>query len=377
MNDDLAEILVVSLEQAVAAPYASMRLADAGARVIKIERPEGDFARTYDSMINGESAYFVWLNRGKQSLCLDLRDKSDRQLLRRMITRADVLIQNLKPGAMAKFGLAMNDLANDHPRLIGCSMSGFGEEGPYSKLKAYDLIVQAESGLCSITGTAESQARVGVSVCDIAAGMTAHAAILQALYRRERSGAGATIEVSLFDALADWMNVPFLQHQHAEFETKRNGVNHPSLAPYGAYSTGDGRQIVFSVQNQREWQAFCLHVLGDHSFADQPRFLTNMDRLRHRNALDEVITDRFAALNQTAVITLLEKAGIAYGRLNSIGELADHAHLRTISVATPSGEAHVICPGAMFSHDTKRQTKVPAVGSHSNQIRREFAVRPD
>lgn len=374
MNDDLADILVVSVEQAVAAPLASMKLADAGARVIKVERPEGDFARNYDTLVNGESAYFVWLNRGKQSLCLDLRQDEDRALLKRMIGTADVLIQNLKPGTMAKFGLGMDGLVRKNDGLIGCSISGFGEEGPYSDLKAYDLIVQSETGLCSITGTQDSPARVGVSVCDIAAGMTAHAAILQALYRREKTGRGTHIQVSLFDALADWMNVPFLQHRYGGFETQRSGVNHPSLAPYGAYATGDGRNIVFSVQNQREWHAFCEHVMGDADWANAQEFATNMDRLAHRTQLDQQIGARFAQLNQTEAIALLERASIAYGRLNTIAELSEHPHLRTMSVDVDGGEAHVICPGSIFTHDADRTPSVPAIGSDSDTIRREFSA---
>lgn len=373
MNNDLADIMVVSLEQAVAAPYASMRLADAGARVIKVERPEGDFARNYDTFVNGESAYFVWLNRGKQSICLDLRIDEDRAMLRRMVQRADILIQNLKPGTMARFGLAMDQLLAENRRLIGCSISGFGEEGPLADLKAYDLIVQAETGLCSITGNPESPARVGVSVCDIAAGMTAHAAILQALYHRERCGHGTHIRVSLFDALADWMNVPFLQHQYGDFETQRSGVNHPSLAPYGAYQTMDGRQTVFSVQNQREWQAFCEHVMGDARWADDPRFRTNMDRLANRSALDAQISARFANLGQPELIILLEKANIAYGRLNTIADLRDHPQLRTMTVKMAEGDVYVICPGSQFAHDRANIPIVPSLGASSAALRQEFA----
>lgn len=373
MNSDLADVLIVSLEQAVAAPYASMRLADAGARVIKIERPEGDFARNYDTFVNGESAYFVWLNRGKESVCLDLRQAEDRALLQRMAGRADVLIQNLKPGTMAKFGLAMDDLLNQNSRLIGCSISGFGKAGPLANLKAYDLIVQAEAGLCSITGTPDSPARVGVSVCDIAAGMTAHSAILQALYARERSGRGTHIQVSLFDALADWINVPYLQYRYGDFETRRSGVNHPSLAPYGAYTTKDGRQTVFSVQNQREWHAFCAHVMGDPSWADNALFRTNMDRLANRSALDAQIGARFAQLSQGDLIGLLEKAKIAFGKLNTIADLGDHPHLRTMAVTTDSGEIHVICAGSQFTQDAPGTAVVPTLGASTDALRQEFA----
>lgn len=374
MQDDLNDVLVVSLEQAVAAPYASARLADAGARVIKVERPEGDFARNYDTMVNGESAYFVWLNRGKQSLCLDLRDDEDRALLLRMIAQADVFIENLKPGTLAKFGIDLDRLCEEIDELIACSISGFGETGPFSRLKAYDLIVQGETGLCSITGTPDGPARVGVSVCDIAAGMTAHAAILQALFRREREGKGRRIRVSLFDALADWMNVPFLQYVYGGYENQRSGVNHPSIAPYGAFPTGDGKQVIFSVQNQREWYAFCEHVMGDVGLADAVEYATNMERLENRGALEDLIRARFAQLDIEQAMSLLEDSGIAYGRLNGIPELAEHGHLRRISVDTVGGEVHLIAPGAIYADaPSDRVPLVPRTGEHSAAIRDEFA----
>lgn len=377
MQDDLKDILVVSLEQAVAAPYASSRLADAGARVIKIERPEGDFARNYDTLVKGESAYFVWLNRGKQSLCLDLREGEDLALLKRMIAKADVFIENLKPGTLRKFGVDLDALCQSHEQLIACSISGFGEEGPYSTLKAYDLIVQGEAGLCAITGTPEGPARVGVSVCDIAAGMTAHAAILQALYRREREGRGRRIRVSLFDALADWMNVPFLQYAYGGYENQRSGVNHPSIAPYGAFPTGDGKQVIFSVQNQREWRLFCEHVMGDLALADDPLFKTNMERIENREALEERVRARFAQLEIEAAMDLLERSGIAYGRLNGIPELAEHPHLRRMSVETEAGEVHIIAPGAIYGdRGADRLPRIPKIGEQSAEIRKEF-TKPD
>ncbi|NVE93472.1 CaiB/BaiF CoA transferase family protein [Altererythrobacter lutimaris] len=374
MQDDLNGVLVVSLEQAVAAPYASSRLADAGARVIKIERPEGDFARNYDTMVKGESAYFVWLNRGKESLCLDLREKDDRALLLRMIARADVFIENLKPGTLAKFGVELDALCDEHNGLIACSISGFGEEGPYSKLKAYDLIVQGEAGLCAITGTAHGPARVGVSVCDIAAGMTAHAAILQALFRREREGHGRRIRVSLFDALADWMNVPFLQYAYGGYQNQRSGVNHPSIAPYGAFPTGEGKQVIFSVQNQREWYAFCEHVMGDAALAEDPLFKTNMERLDNRSELESRVRARFSELRIASAMELLERSGIAYGRLNSIAELAEHPHLRRLTVNTDAGEVHVIAPGALYGDSaSERVPTVPSIGAQSAEMREEFS----
>lgn len=375
MPGNLKGITVVSVEQAVAAPYASMRLASEGARVIKVERPEGDFARNYDTMVGGHSAYFLWLNRGKQSVCLDLKSDDDRALLKRVIAEADVLIQNLKPGTMAKLGLAVDELRAEHPRLIACSISGFGEEGPFADLKAYDLIVQAEAGLCSITGTPDGPARVGVSVCDIAAGMSAHAAILQALFHRERSGEGSTIKVSLFDALAEWMNVPYLQHVHGGFETQRSGVNHPSLAPYGAYATRGGGKVIFSVQNQREWAAFCEKVLDDTALATDPRFATNMERLDNREALDAIVLERFAQLEMDDALALLKVSGLACGRLNGIADLAQHPHLSTTPVKVGGEQVDVILPGAKAKGASVPKLSIPEKGQDTEAVTREFAAR--
>nr|WP_315474562.1 CaiB/BaiF CoA-transferase family protein [uncultured Sandarakinorhabdus sp.] len=372
MSGPLAGLLVVAVEQAVAAPFASSRLADAGARVIKIERPEGDFARRYDSLAKGQSAYFVWLNRGKQSICLDLASEADRALLTAMLAKADVFIQNLKPGSLERLGFPVAELRGRHPRLICCTITGFGSDGPFSHLKAYDLIVQGETGLCAITGTPDGPARVGVSVCDIAAGMTAHAAILQALYRRERTGEGAAIEVSLFDALADWMNVPYLHHALGGRDTARAGVNHPSLAPYGAFRCKDGQQIIFSVQNQAEWRRFCALFLGDADMADDPRFAANMDRLRHRAALEQRVQAAFDTLDAAAAMARLEASGIAYGRLNDVAGLAAHPHLRTIAVATEAGELHVIAPAALVDGACAAARQVPALDADGNSLRAEF-----
>jgi crotonobetainyl-CoA:carnitine CoA-transferase CaiB-like acyl-CoA transferase len=370
---DLDGITVVSIEQAVAAPYASMRLAADGARVIKIERPEGDFARRYDTLASGQSAYFVWLNAGKESICLDLKLEEDKSLLLQIVSEADVVIQNLKPGTMAKLGLAIDDLRAQFPSLITCSISGFGEEGPFADLKAYDLIVQAEAGLCSITGTQDGPARVGVSVCDIAAGMSAHSAILQALFHRERTGEGSALEVSLFDALADWMNVPYLQHRYGGFETKRSGVNHPSLAPYGAYPTRDGRKIIFSVQNEREWVWFCEHVMGSSDLATNERFANNMLRLANREILDDLINARFAQLEMDEALELLKISGLACGRLNGVAELANHPHLRTRSVLSDGEAFEVIAPGVQKSGALPTQLSVPVKDQDGASIRLQTA----
>ncbi|AMX95420.1 MULTISPECIES: CaiB/BaiF CoA-transferase family protein [Mesorhizobium] len=371
MLNSLKDITVVAVEQAVAAPYASSRLADAGARVIKVERPEGDFARNYDKLVRGQSAYFVWLNRGKESVCLDLRLEADRAVLDTLIASADVFIQNLKPGSIEKLGFASADLRRRYPRLITCDISGFGESGPYSHLKAYDLIVQAETGLCAITGNQQGPARVGVSVCDISAGMTAHSAILQALYHREVTGEGTSIQVSLFDAVADWMNVPVLQNDYSGYQTVRAGVKHPSLAPYGAYRCADGKEVIFSVQNDREWVNFCEKFLKQSGLTRAPGFADNMERLAHRAQLDEIIEQRFFELSCHDAMQELEAAGLAYGRLNEVVDVSKHPHIRRVQVGTPDGAVETIAPAAIFNSELPSLRPVPALGSHTEAVREE------
>ncbi|MCV3211479.1 CoA transferase [Mesorhizobium sp. YC-39] len=371
MKNSLKDITVVAVEQAVAAPYASSRLADAGARVIKVERPDGDFARNYDKLVRGQSAYFVWLNRGKESICLDLRLEADRTVLNTIIASADVFIQNLKPGSIEKLGFGSADLRRRDPRLITCDISGFGETGPYSHLKAYDLIVQAETGLCAITGNQQGPARVGVSVCDISAGMTAHSAILQALYHREVTGEGTGIQVSLFDAVADWMNVPVLQHDYSGYRTVRAGVKHPSLAPYGAYRCADGKEVIFSVQNDREWVNFCEKFLKQPGLARTPGFADNMERLGHRAQLDEIIERRFSELSCHEAMRELEAAGLAYGRLNEVVDVSRHPHVRRVAVGTPEGTVETIAPAAIFNSEGPSLRPVPALGAHTEAIREE------
>jgi crotonobetainyl-CoA:carnitine CoA-transferase CaiB-like acyl-CoA transferase len=375
MLNSLKDITVVAVEQAVAAPYASSRLADAGARVIKVERPEGDFARNYDKLVRGQSAYFVWLNRGKESVCLDLRLEADRAVLDTLIASADVFIQNLKPGSIEKLGFASADLRRRYPRLITCDISGFGESGPYSHLKAYDLIVQAETGLCAITGNQQGPARVGVSVCDISAGMTAHSAILQALYHREVTGEGTSIQVSLFDAVADWMNVPVLQNDYSGYQTVRAGVKHPSLAPYGAYRCADGKEVIFSVQNDREWVNFCEKFLKQSGLTRAPGFADNMERLAHRARLDEIIEQRFSELSCYEAMQELESAGLAYGRLNEVVDVSKHPHIRRVQVGTPEGAVETIAPAAIFNSERPSLRPVPALGSHTEAVREEVRGR--
>ena len=369
---DLEGLLVITVEHAVAAPYASGKLADAGARVIKVERPEGDFARGYDRHVKGGSAYFVWLNRGKQSVCLDLKDEADKRILAAMIAKADVLIQNLGPGVMAKLGFDPARLRNAHPKLIVCSISGYGSEGPWRDQKAYDLLIQAESGLCAINGTPEGPARVGVSVCDIAAGMTAFQAILQALIARGKTGEGRIIEVSLFGAMADWMNVPYLQHRYGGATPKRQGLKHPTVAPYGAFECADGRAILISVQNEREWQRFCSEVIGDPDLPTREGFRSNVERVANREAVDRLCGACFAKRGREENIELLRAAGIAYGRLSDLDDLMAHPQNRFIKVETEQGEVELLSPAAVVQGRTETYGPVPKKDEHGALLRDEF-----
>jgi crotonobetainyl-CoA:carnitine CoA-transferase CaiB-like acyl-CoA transferase len=371
---DLEGLLVVSLEQAVAAPYASCKLADAGARVVKVERPEGDFARGYDSLVEGQSAYFVWLNRGKESVALDLKTEADRAVLRAMLAEADVFIQNLAPGAVDRLGLGAAELCALHPRLVYCSISGYGEAGPYRDQKAYDLLVQAESGLLSVNGTAEASARVGISVCDITAGLTAYAAILQSLIRRGRTGQGRHVEVSLFHAIADWMNVPYLQTRYGHKPPQRVGLRHPSIAPYGAFTCGDGKEVLLAIQNEREWARFCADVLRDPSLQTDPRFATNIARVENVVALEAAVSAVLGTMTREAAIERLKAGGIAYGRLSSLEDLVHHPQNHRIAVRTDGGEIELLAPGARFAGEPPvRYGKVPGIGEHTEALRREFA----
>jgi formyl-CoA transferase len=374
MTLPLEGILVVSLEQAVAAPMCTCRLADAGARVIKIERPEGDFARGYDDVVHGESAYFVWLNRGKESVVLDLVKAEDRTLLEAMIAQADVFVQNLKPGTVGKLGFAIERLRRQYPRLIVCSISGYGEDGPYAARKAYDLLIQAEAGLASVTGSPDAPARVGVSVCDIASGTNAYAAILEALIGRGRTGEGAALGVSMFDAIADWMTVPLLQHEGGK-PPRRIGLAHTSIAPYGVFKTRDGAEILISIQNDREWRVLAEKVLGDAALAADQDFATNVERVRRRAETDRRIGAVFGALDIDALIEKLAAADIAFARVSGPADLARHPHLRRIAVDTPSGPVRYPAPPARRNGETRRYGAVPALGEHTAKIRAEF-LRP-
>ena len=373
MGLPLQGLLVIAMEQAVAAPYCSSRLADAGARVIKVERSEGDFARHYDHVVDGESAYFVWLNRGKESVCLNIKDPRDVQMLQLMLQHADVFIQNLAPGAAARAGFDSAQLREANPRLITVDISGYGESGPYREMKAYDLLVQCETGLASITGAPEQPGRVGVSICDIACGMYAHAGVLQALLEREQTGCGKGLAVSLFDALADWMTVPLLHQDYTGHAPQRVGLNHPSIAPYGAYACSGGDQVVISIQNNREWQNFCEQVLQRPDLFKDPLYVNNVDRCANRPALDREINSVFAELERAQLVDRLFQAKIAFGSVNSVADLAVHQQLRRTAVVTPSGTVELVAPPVMLADGDPVLGAVPALGQHTDSVREEFA----
>jgi itaconate CoA-transferase len=357
----LEGLTVVAIEQAVAAPFCTSRLAVAGARVIKIERPEGDFARGYDDLAAGLSSYFVWLNRGKKSVVADLATQMGRATLRGWIEAADVVVQNLKPGTLERLGFGVESLRGSHPGLICCSISGYGDDGPHAQRKAYDLLIQAESGLCSITGGPNEPARVGISIVDIATGATAHAAILEALIARGITGEGADIRVSMFDVMADWLTVPLLQHEGGK-PPARIGLSHPSIAPYGVFPTRDGEPILISIQSDREWITFCEHVAGTPERGRDPRFATNTDRVAHRGETDRLVADAFQTMTRSEAEEALRRADIAFGFVNDMAALAAHPHLRRIRIETEGGPVAVPAPGAIVVGQERRFGNVPALG---------------
>lgn len=374
---DLEGLLVVSVEQAVAAPYASVKLADAGARVIKVERPGGDFARQYDALAKGSSAYFVWLNRGKESICLDLKSETDRQVLSNLLLKADVLIQNLGPGVLARLGFDPEKLLEERPDLIVCTISGYGSDGPRAQQKAYDLLIQAESGLCAINGTPEGPARVGVSVCDIAAGMTAYQAILEALIARGKSGKGRHIEVSLYHAMADWMNVPYLQYRYGGVAPRRQGLQHPTIAPYGAFTCADGKVLLLSIQSDREWRRFCDKVLKRPELVEKEGYATNRQRVANRSEVDALVAEHLRGQERENNMAELEAAGIACGRLSELEDLVAHPQNRHIRVETEGGELELLAPGAFVSGRQNTYGPVPRMDEQGARIRAEFASTAD
>jgi len=357
----LEGLTVIAVEQAVAAPYCSSRLADAGAHVIKIERPEGDFARGYDAAAKGQSSYFVWLNRGKESAVVDLSTKEGRAELEKLIASADVLLQNLKPGSMDKLGFTRERLRADYPKLIICTISGYGDDGPYAHRKAYDLLIQAESGLASITGGPESASRVGMSVVDVATGAAAHAAILEALIGRGRSGQGADIRISMFDVMADWLTVPLLNAE-AGHPPKRLGLAHPSIAPYGVFTSKDGKDILISIQSEREWKKLCSDVLRQPELPNDPRLCNGVERVRNRAYTDKIVADIFGSLTRDDLLEHLASADIAFAEVNAMEDLSHHPHLRRIEVDTPNGKVTYPAPAAIFVGDERHYGAVPGIG---------------
>jgi crotonobetainyl-CoA:carnitine CoA-transferase CaiB-like acyl-CoA transferase len=377
----LEGITVVALEQAVAAPFATRQLADLGARVIKVERARsGDFARGYDETVRGMSSYFVWLNRGKESVTLDIKDPGDRAVLDAMLAQADVFVQNLVPGAMERLGLDEQTLRAKHPRLITCSISGYGAEGPYRSKKAYDLLVQCETGLLSVTGTPESPAKAGISVADISAGMYAYTGVLTALYERERSGAGTSFEVAMLDALGEWVSQPYFYASYGGTPPPRTGARHASISPYGPYQTGERAQVFIGVQNEREWTALCADVLGRPDLAQDPRFSRNSSRVDNDAELRLIIEDALSALTAEQVTKRLDEVGIANARMRSMPEFAEHPQLkardRWRDVDSPVGPVRSLLPPVTVTGRVAAMGAIPAVGQHTDAIRAEFAPKP-
>jgi crotonobetainyl-CoA:carnitine CoA-transferase CaiB-like acyl-CoA transferase len=378
MRQPLDGITVVALEQAVAAPFATRQLADLGARVIKIERPgTGDFARGYDRTVHGQSSYFVWLNRGKESVELDAKNPDDRDLLGRLIDGADVFVQNLIPGAAERLGLGATALRSDRPRLICCSISGYGADGPYRTKKAYDLLVQCETGLVMATGTPETPSKAGISVADIATGMYAYSGILTALYDRERTGQGAILQVAMIDALGEWMSQPAYFSAYGQEPPRRTGARHPSISPYGPFRVRDG-SVFLGIQNEREWLVLCRDILRRADLAADPRFASNTDRVAHLQELTQIIDDAFAGRGADEVSEALEAAGIASARLRTPEELTWHPQLlargRWQPVHTPGGDIDALLPPVQIAGQQPVMGAVPALGEHNEAIRAEFAA---
>lgn len=375
MRGALEGIIVVALEQAVAAPLATSRLADAGARVIKLERPEGDFARGYDDYVNGLSSYFVWNNRGKESCVVDLKQDDDLALLESLLGSADVFVQNLAPGATDRLGIGSHDLRQRFPRLIVCDIGGFAPGTPDHERKAYDLLIQAEAGLAGVTGSSTSgPSRVGISICDISTGQAAYSAILQALLMREKTGEGAHLQVSLFDTVAEYMNVPYLAERYGGREPKRLGLAHPSIAPYGLFPARDG-EVLIAIQNEREWVVFCEKVLGDPTLASDRRFMSNVARINNRQPLDEVVRTQLARFSVADLCDLLDTVRIAYGRLSSMAGLATHTSATLSVVQTAAGPVELLASPVTVDGERAKLGPVPSLGEHTAAIRKEFRSR--
>jgi len=370
-------VTVVALEQVIAGPFATRQLADLGARVIKIERPGGgDAARTYDHTVKGLSSHFVWTNRSKESLVLDLKHSRAQEVLMRLVERADVFLQNLAPGAVERLGLGAETLRKKHPRLIWCGISGYGTTGPYARKKAYDLLVQCEAGLLSVTGSADAPAKAGIPVADIAAGMYAFSAVLAALIRRGRTGEGATLEITMFESLGEWMGFPAYFTGYGGEPPPRSGAYHATIVPYGPFKAGDGGTVFLSVQNEREFARFCAEVLRDPALASDPRFSSGPARQQHRAALDAEIERAFGGLSSEELVQRLEQADIANARLNTMEEFWRHPQLRARGrwreVGSPAGDIAMLKPPFNLDGMEPRMDPIPALGEHTEDVLREL-----
>jgi formyl-CoA transferase len=367
----LEGIVVVAVEQAVAAPFCTARLADAGATVVKIERPGGDFARYYDDVARGQSSYFVWLNRGKKSVVIDLTNSADAKDFAALIRKADILVQNLKPGSLEKLGFGVSSLTALNPKLISCSITGYSENGPLASRKAYDLLIQAESGLCSVTGGPNEPARVGISIVDIATGATAYAALLEALIKRGTTGIGCHIQVSMFDVMAEWLTVPLL-HAEAGVAPKRLGLSHPSIAPYGVFASADGDQILISIQSEREWAVFCEAILQDRTLIDDERFASNLLRVKYRKETDVLVAEAFSRQSTEQLKLRLQESEIAFAQLNDMAALSRHPQLRRVEVQSENGLVSYPAPAPLCSGESREYDAVPSVGQHTAEYREKL-----
>lgn len=375
----LEGVTVIAIEQAVAVPFATRQLADLGARVIKIERPEvGDFARNYDTTVKGMSSHFVWINRSKESITLDLKTEKGKEVLDRLLEKADVFIQNLAPGAIERMGYDPEALSEQHEKLIICNVSGYGKDGPYEQKKAYDLLVQCEAGLVSVTGSEDTPSKTGISIADIAAGMYSYTGILTALLNREKTGKGTIIDISMLEALGEWMGFPMYYAAYGDEEPKRTGASHATIYPYGPFVCGDGKTVFIGLQNEREWEQFCHTVLQDPTLVSDARFSTNTKRSNHREALKALIENRFNPLKSSDVIDRLEKAKIANARLNTMKDFFQHPQLdarnRWEKVQTPMGEITALKPPATLKNVTPVMNPVPALGEHTESILEELGL---
>jgi itaconate CoA-transferase len=372
-------VTVVSIEHAIAAPFCTRQLADLGARVIKIERPgSGDFARHYDARVDGMASHFVWTNRSKESVALDVKDPEARAILAELVARADVLVQNLAPGAARRLGLAFEELAGRHPRLIVCDISGYGNSGPYVEKKAYDLLIQSECGFLSVTGTPEAPCKAGISIADISAGMYAYSSILAALLQRERTGRGTHIDVSLFETSVEWMGFPLYYAYEGAAPPPRTGAAHATIYPYGPFKAGDGGLVMLGLQNEREWLIFCEQVLQAPQWAQDEDFSSNARRVAARAKLEAIILEVFATMAASEIVGRLDAAGIANARINTIADVWDHPQLaarkRWTEVDTPIGRVPALKPPAMLRGIEARMDAVPALGEHTDAVLRELGV---